>query len=169
MSRNYSNKTVVDMARFIDGRFSHTEIDTLFFSVSVPDGFDFGGSKLARSLSVLRRLSRSGEADPKILDELFNEVIRLKRRAFEPPRYSSGSPDELAASLKRALKADGYDVVEGTIVASDKLEFELASETSVLESKLQRHGMGDVAKTLDQAHQSFIEGRFEACNATHFT
>jgi hypothetical protein len=166
MHRKYSNKTLDAMARFIDARFTHTEMDSVFLYASVPDSLDSGSNKLARSLSVLRQLSRSEEeAHAEILDELFNEVLRRRSKDFEPPKYSRESQDELATTLKRALKADGYDIVEGRIVSSDKLEFELASETSLLESKLQKHGMHDVVKTLDQAHQNFIEGQFEACNA----
>ena len=166
MPRKYSNKTLDEMARFIDAHFSHTEIDSVCLYTSVPDGFDRGPNKLARSLNVLKGLSCSNEAEHAVtLDELFNEVVKRRQKAFEHSEYSWTSPDELAISLKRALKADGYDIVEGRIVPSDKLEFELTSETSILEQKLQTHGMLDVAKTLDQAHQNFIEGHFEACNA----
>ncbi len=166
MSRKYSNKTLDELARFVEARFTNTEMDSIFLYVSVPDGFDFGSNKLARSLNVLKQLSRSEEeTHDEILDELFNEIIKRKQGAFEPPKYSWDSQDELATSLRRALRADGYELIDGGIMSSDKIEFELASEVSLLESNLQKQGMDDVARTLDQAHKSFIDGRFEACNA----
>jgi hypothetical protein len=166
MSRKYSNKTLDEMARFIDAHFSHTEIDSLLFYASIPPGFDSGPNKLARGLSVLKELSRSDEeGHAEALDELFNAVIKRRQTSFEPPEYSWGTQDESALMLKRALKADGYDLVEGRIVPSDMLESDLASEMSILGSRLQDFGMHDVLKVLDQAHQNFIEGRFEACNA----
>jgi len=166
MSRKYSNKTLDEMARFIDSHFTHTDMDSVFLYASMPDGFDSGPNKLARSLSVLKRLSRSDEAEhADTLDELFTEVIKRRQNTFRTSENSWSSPDEQAVSLKRALQADGYVIVEGKIVPSDKLEFELASETSILEQKLQTRGMLGVIKTLDQAHRNFIEGHFEACNA----
>lgn len=165
MSRKYSNKTLDEIARFIDGHFTHTDIDSVFLYASIPDGFGSGLSKLARSLSVLKKLSCSEAEHADTLDELFNEVIKRRQDAFKNSEHLWTSPDEQALSLKRALQADGYDIVEGKIVPSDKLEFELALETSILERKLQTYGMLSVVKTLDQAHRNFVEGHFEACNA----
>lgn len=170
MPRRYSNKTLAILASFMEQYFNHAELGALFLYASVPDNSPSGANKLSRSLSAIKYLSYpdefTGELEhADLLDLLFDEVIKRTRRVFEPEPYLGSSTNETADSLKRALKADGYDIVEGKIVPSDDLEFELAAETSILEQKLQTHGMHDVINTLDQAHQNFIEGNYEACNA----
>ncbi|MDL1902648.1 hypothetical protein FBR02_18000 [Anaerolineae bacterium CFX9] len=170
MKRRYSNKTLAALARFMESHFSHADLGALFLYSSVPESASSGANKLTRSLNAIRYLSRlddfTGELEhADLLDLLFDEVIKRTRRVFESAQYLGSSTSETADSLKRALKADGYDIVEGKIVPSDDLEFELAAETSILEQKLQTQGMPDVINTLDQAHQNFIEGNYEACNA----
>jgi len=164
MPRQYSSKTLDLMARFIDAQFTHTQMGSLFLNVSIPNNFDFGPNKLARGLNVIKGLWRSEEGvHAEILDALFNEAVNRRPKAFEADEWNS--PDQLAISLQRALRADGYEMVEGKIVPADALEFELAAEISLLEGRLQEYGMQDVIKTLDQAHQNFVDGHFEACNA----
>jgi hypothetical protein len=170
MTRSYSNKTLAKLAYFMEKHFTHPELDALFLYASIPATATSGTSKLSRSLNAIKFLSRTEELSGEIehsdlLDLLLDEIIIRKQHVFDPSLYFGSSANEEANSLRYALNADGYDVVNGKIVSFDELEFELVSETSILEQKLQTHGMFDVIKLLDQAHQNFIESNYEASNA----
>jgi hypothetical protein len=72
MARKYSNRTLDELAQFINAHFSRTEMDSIFLCISLPDGFDYGSNKLARSISVLKKLSSSEEPQyADVLDALF--------------------------------------------------------------------------------------------------
>lgn len=157
MAHAYSNKTLAALARFIDHKFTNPEMSVLFFSVSVPQGFDFGSSKLQRAFNVVTKLA-AVEEFAEILDELIQEVIAQKYYVFE-------YPEEIAQPLCRALKADGLEVREGRIVLVDSLETELVQESNILYERLQVLGMPDVHNNLEQAHENFIDGNWESCNA----
>ena len=139
-------------------------MDYLFLYASVPETSQSGASKLARSIIAIKQLALDDELnDTSLLDDLFDKAIWDSRHLFDIADDSSHHVT--AASLRRALRIDGYDIIEGKLVPTDGLELDLTSETSVLEQKLMAHMMPDVISTLEQAHQSYIDGRFEACNA----
>lgn len=162
MARKYSDKTLAAFVRFLDAQFTHAQKDVLFLSVSVPEEFDIGGgpgiSGLKRATGVVRSLAKQpsfGET----LDNLFNEALAERNYGFG---WSGDRPTE---ELLRALKADGYEIKDGKLVPSDSLEQELAQEVNVLSERLRSLEMGDVQNNLEQAHENFIAGNHEACNA----
>jgi hypothetical protein len=159
MARKYDDKTLAAFVRFLDAKFTHAGKDVLFLSASVPEEFDIGGgagvSGLRRTFKVVTSLAK----DPKfedVLDTLFNEAIG------RVGGYHYDTPTE---ELLRALKADGYEVEDGKLVPADSLEQELAQEINVLYERLHSLEMDDVQNNLEQAHQNFIVGNHEACNA----
>jgi len=161
MPRKYSNRTLDALAHYVEWTFSHSEMDSLFFAVSVPDHLDHGSNKLQRGLNVLRSLA-AGEVPngPRLLDEVVDEVIQRRKS-----RLRSVHGEDREAALLRALAADGYEVVSGVLHPSDSLEQEVAHETSILERRLRRSGLEHVQRTLEQAHENFVDGNYEACNA----
>lgn len=173
LPRRYSDQTLAELARFMESRFSHSDLSSLFLYVSVPDAFQAGSNKHARSLNAIKYLSHVDDftAEPEhaeALDLLFDQVVKRASQAFTgtDQMFGLSKPfNEIADSFRRALKADGYEIIEGNVVPADELEFELASETSILEQKLHTHGMSDALNTLKQAHQNFIDGHLESCNA----
>jgi hypothetical protein len=128
--------------------------------VVIPQGFDSGGTKLQRARQVITKLTEQEHVQEyaKKLDELIQEIIAQKKDFFE--RY-----DERSRPLCRALRADGFEVREGRIVSVDNLEQELAQEASILYERLQSLHMADIQSNLEQAHENFIGGNEEACNA----
>jgi len=93
------------------------------------------------------------------LDNLFNEAIIEMSYSFG--EYSDKPTEELLGTLK----ADGYEVEDGKLVPADSLEQELAQEINALYVRLSSLEMGDVQNNLEQAHENFIGGNHEACNA----
>jgi hypothetical protein len=91
--------------------------------------------------------------------------VKRKQEAFKNSEYSEELGSKAVASLLRALKADGFEILDGRILPTDQLGNELTAEVSILNQRLQTRGMADISRLLDQAHQNFIEGRHEACNA----
>jgi hypothetical protein len=162
MARKYSDKTLAAFVRFLDAKFTHAQKDVLFLSVSVPREFDIGGGpgisglrRASRVVTSLAEQQKFGDA----LDDLFNEAIA--ERSYLLGGYSDKPTEELL----RALKADGYEVEDGKLVPIDSLEQELAQEINVLYERLRSLKMGDVQNNLEQAHENFIGGNHEACNA----
>lgn len=161
MIQKYSKKTLNQLAKFIDQFFSHTEIDSLLFGASVPDEFDHGNNKLQRILNALKNLSSSTDTTHiKSLNELFNDAIISRKNLFDPD-FECDQVMPLALSLK----ADGYEIIDGTIIPIDSLESELTEEINILYERLQLYSMTEVCRYLDQAHQNFIDGNNESCNA----
>jgi hypothetical protein len=166
MIRKYSNRTLSEFAEFINACFTRTEMNSLFLCVSLQDDFDYGSNNLALILSVLKKLSYSGEPEHSdILDALFDETVKRRQEAFEQSEHPEELRSKEVASLLRALKADGFEILDGRIIPTDQLGSELMAEVSVLHQRLQTREMDDINKILDQAHQNFIEGRHESCNA----
>ena len=79
--------------------------------------------------------------------------------------YLRGYSDRPTEELLGALKADGYEVEDGKLVPADSLEQELAQEINVLYKRLHSLEMDDTQNNLEQAHENFIGGNHEACNA----
>src|SRR5947209_4768315 len=137
------------MARFLETHFTHAQLDDLFLRTSISETTNPGSNKLARCVNVLKGLAQSAQTEQSnSLDELFDQVLSLRKHAFELNSWSS-EREEIPLIL--ALKADGYIVLDGKIASSDMLERELVSEVSLLEQRLDAHGMLDVLSTLNQA------------------
>lgn len=161
MPRPYSNRTLVKLVAVMDPAFSHSGLDKLFFGTSIPDEFQHGGSKEQRCIDVVRGLTESeDEAHHGLLVELMKEVVLQRQVLFEesPPRGN-------ISQLIRSLKADGFDVVGGQLVPIDEQIIDIPQEISILETRLQVLNMPDVQRNLDQAHQNYVDGNLEACNA----
>lgn len=157
------------MAHFIAASFSHSEISSLFFACSVPDDFLVGDNKLQRALGVLRNLAASDLPQHiRCFDDIFEEVLQRKGKLLkEDPNTGWGFNyiSDVAKRLKRALQADGFEICEGEIVPIDRLEKDLVPETNILYSRLRDFAMSDVCDTLEQAHENFVAGNYESCNA----
>jgi hypothetical protein len=162
MARKYSDKTLAAFVRFLDAQFTHAGKDVLFLSASVPQEFDTCGgagvSGLKRAFGVVTKLAKQPECED-TLDKLLDEAIAERSSAFW------GYSDKSTKELLRALKADGYEVEDGKLVPADSLERELAQEINVVYERLRSLEMGDVQNNLEQAHENFIGGNHEACNA----
>jgi hypothetical protein len=174
MARQYSQPTLASLIRLL-AEYKMDPLTLLFVEASVPRGFDpreSGAGRLGRALTVVNRLTEDLEYGD-TLDRLFDVVIAENRSLFDP--YSIGLPSEIydddpssappSHSLLRALRMDGYDIREGRIVPLEDLEAEMNQEISMIYRRIEVLGWEDIRRNLKQAHENYVNGNYESCNA----
>ncbi len=76
----------------------------------------------------------------------------------------NGNPNPNLRPLIAALRVDGYELLDGRLVAAGAGSIPMTAEVSLLESRLRERQLAVAARHYRQAVDSFTDGRLEASN-----
>ncbi len=162
----FSNRTLAELTERVASAYSHSEIDLLLARLDAKgaDEDDYGnkGNKLDRARRLVESLAGGdSERGGRVLD-LLRDLLERTMEGSVLDR--DGTPYPAMQHLVAGLRADGFDFVNGRVVAATPDAAPVAQEISLLESELLRHGFDVAAQHYRQAVDSFTDVRLEASN-----
>jgi hypothetical protein len=151
-SMKYSDKTVAELCRALGAVIrDHFELELVFLEHGVPyDQFGGGIRPRVNGLVMLLRSCDDGDAR---LTQLIEYALLRRDAAWEQ-----------ANRLLQALRLDGCEWRDGTLIPTTPEPLPLAQELSQLERDLQDLSLSVAATHYRQAYESFVAGRWEAAN-----
>jgi hypothetical protein len=159
-----STPTAAALIEVVSVAYSHSELDVLFMRLDAVDlGFEDPGrrlNKLDRVRPVVEHLQLR-DTEPNAIT-LLREIVdvKYKKRFFDP----FGEPWPHLERLLDGMRNDGYDVVDGRLVATTPDPTALGEEISLLEQELASRGFDVALSHYQQAANSYVDGRLEASN-----
>ena len=177
--RTLGRRTLSALTEVLNARFTNSEIRDLLFKHGLDDRYQ--GPNIADRLSEVfhplvsqRRYNSlwtagglpyedyNGEVGSTwdVIDEVAEDIYQTLQNS---PRWEQG--DRLLETLRRALRVDGYDLLNGRVVPFLSPSVEPAVEQGVLESHLDALGFSVARTHLDQAVDNAARGNWESANA----
>ena len=156
----FSGRVRAELANCIERCYSHSEISVLYtrFDIDETDG----GNKLQRSTTLIRALHETVEGDGVRVLDLIRSVVEDRFGGDVLDR--NGNPNPNLRPLIAALRVDGYELLDGRLVAAGAGSIPMTAEVSLLESRLRERQLAVAARHYRQAVDSFTDGRLEASN-----
>ena len=156
----FSGRVRAELANCIERCYSHSEISVLYtrFDIDETDG----GNKLQRSTTLIRALHETVEGDGVGVLDLIRSVVEDRFGGDVLDR--NGNPNPNLRPLIAALRVDGYELLDGRLVAAGAGSIPMTAEVSLLESRLRERQLAVAARHYRQAVDSFTDGRLEASN-----
>lgn len=156
----FSGRVRAELANCIERCYSHSEISVLYTRFDI-DEID-GGNKLQRSTTLIRALHETVEGDGVRVLDLIRSVVEDRFGGDVLDR--NGNPNPNLRPLIAALRVDGYELLDGRLVAAGAGSIPMTAEVSLLESRLRERQLAVAARHYRQAVDSFTDGRLEASN-----
>ena len=155
---NYSQLLVERMAAWLADNFSKFQLESLFRKYRIANLYPEGTSKYKRTLSILGQMVKREEAEPIMKDiwEKTGERLNLK--------MLKGQANKFDRQLLTALRADGYEMVNGKIIPAPPLQL-MAESMGHLQMLLRHRNFLVAEGHLIQALDNYQRGNWAACNA----
>jgi len=154
----YSQLLIERMAAWLADNFSKFQLEMLFRKYKIGNMYPEGTSKYKRTLSILGQMINREEAEPIMKDiwEKIGEHINLK--------MVKGQSNKFDRQLLTALRADGYEMVNGKIIPAPPLQL-MAESVGHLQMILRQRNFVVAEGHLIQALDNYQRGNWAACNA----
>lgn len=155
---NYSQLLLERTASWLADNFSGLQLESLFRKYRVAHLYSQGTNKYKRTLASLGQLANSEEAEPIMRDiwERIGERLNWK--------MLNGQANKFDRQLLSALRAEGYEIVNGKMIPAPPLQL-MAESVGHLQVLLHHKNLLVAEGHLIQAVDNYQRGNWAACNA----
>ncbi len=148
----FSRRTLAELSRSLANVRAKEEIRTLAYEINLEN--EISGTTLKELAGSLIRIAEQLRPEEKAEEA----TLRIIEYVFIHTSIDSESP------LAFSLKIDGFEWDGSKLIPTTPSPATLGREITILEARLDEFGFDVARRHYDQSYESFVDGRWEACN-----